>query len=94
MCLSLSCTLVAAEGIEHGTSWHLALDHQHSTTYTKTGNFDLSSNDGGKSLNFTDENFDLYQTIYKVLQMWISKKIQNILTLIAQLLHVPPTFNI
>jgi len=72
---------VAAIQLEHETSWHLALNHQHSTTNLKTVNFQLSSNDGGKSLNFTDENSDSYWTIYMVLQMWISKKIQNILTL-------------
>lgn len=81
VCLLLSCTLVAAIQIEHKTSWHLALNHQHSITYLKTINFQLSSNYGGKSLNFTDENSDSCWTMYTVLQMWISNKIQNILTL-------------
>ena len=72
---------MAAIQIEHETSWHLALNHQHSITNLKTVNFQLSSNNGGKSLNFTNENSDSYCTIYMVLQMWISKKGENILTL-------------
>jgi len=72
---------VAAIQIEHETSWHLALNHQHSITNLKTVNFQMSSNNGSKSLNFTNENSDSYWTIYMVLQMWISQNSENILTL-------------